>query len=205
VDSLRAQAKNAYHRFAHSVRSARRLIKETKVSTLQLLVLAVVVILFFGTGRDRAGLTIFTLSGTDAATLRDIIVGVSVGYIVVVLVVSPFALLAQARSATRPELLGRFAYLFLLLSFGFSLIYYDLGSKELWSPNDLSHVSALYVTLGTIASNGFAGVEPKSDWLRGLISLQVIVDIVLVVFVGAVALQRYGERAETSQAARRAK
>jgi hypothetical protein len=134
---------------------------------LRLLVLAVVVVLFLGTGRDHAGLTVFTLSGTDVAPLRDVIVAASIAYIVLVLVVSPFELLAHARSATRTELLGRFAYLFLLLTFGFSLIYYDLGSKQLWSPNDLSHVSALYVTLGTIASNGFAGIEPKSDWLRG--------------------------------------
>jgi hypothetical protein len=130
--------------------------------------------------------------------LSDVVVAVSVAYIVLVLVVSPFELLAHARSATRVELFGRFAYLFVLLSFGFSLIYYDLGSKQLWSPNDLSHISAIYVTLGTIVSNGFAGIEPKSDWLRGVISLQVIVDLVLVVFVGAIALQRYGERASPS-------
>jgi hypothetical protein len=198
VDSLRVQAKDASHRVAHSVRNSKRLSKETKVSALRLLVLAVVVVLFLATGRDQAGLTVFTLSGTDVAPLRDIIVAVSVAYIVIVLVVSPFELLAHARSATRPELLGRFAYLFILLSFGFSLIYYDLGSKQLWTPNDLSHISAIYVTLGTIASNGFAGIEPKSDWIRGVISLQVIVDIVLVVFVGAVTLQRYGERPSPS-------
>jgi hypothetical protein len=198
VDSLRVQAKDASHRVADSVHNAKRLIKETKVSALQLFVLAVVVVLFLGTGRDHAGLTIFTLSGTDVAPLRDIIVAVSVAYIILVLVVSPFELLAHARTASRSELFGRFVYLFVLLSFGFSLIYYDLGSKQLWSPNDLSHISAIYVTLGTIASNGFAGIEPKSDWLRVVISLQVIVDIVLVVFVGAIALQRYGERPSRS-------
>jgi hypothetical protein len=66
--------------------------------------------------------------------------------------------------------------------------------------------------MGTIVTAGFAGIEPKSDWVRGLLLLQMIVDIVLVAFVGAIALQRYGERpsppsvgqsdrAETSQEA----
>jgi hypothetical protein len=43
-----------------------------------------------------------------------------------------------------------------------------------------------------------AGIEPNSDRIRGVISLQVIVDIVLVVFVGAIMLQRYGERPSLS-------
>jgi hypothetical protein len=193
VDSLRDQAKDASHRVADSVREAKRLSKETKISAVALLLLAVVIALFFGTGRDDAGLTIFTLSGSDIAPLRDIIVALSVAYIVLVLVVAPFERLADVRSATRPELFGKFAYLLALLFFGFSLIYYDLGSKELWSPNDLSHVSAMFVTMGTIVTAGFAGIEPKSDWVRGLLVLQMIVDIVLVATLGTLVLQRYSE------------
>ena len=181
------------HRVADSVRKLNRLSKEAKVGALHLLALAVVIALFGGTGRDHAGLTVFTLSGSDAATLRDIIVALSGSYIVLVLTVAPFELLADARSATRPELLGKFVYLLALLFFGFSLIYYDLGSKQLWSPDDLSHVSALFVTMGTIVTAGFAGIEPKSDWIRGLLVLQMIVDIVLVASVGSIALQSYTE------------
>ena len=91
----------------------------------------------------------------------------------------------------------RFALLALLF-FGFSLIYYDLGSKELWSPDDLSHVSALFVTMGTIVTAGFAGIEPKSDWVRGLLVLQMIVDTVLVATLGTLVLQRYSEGPPTS-------
>jgi hypothetical protein len=122
VDSLRDQAKDAPHRVADSVRKVRRLSEETKISVLELLVLAGVIVLFFGTGRDHAGLTIFTLSGSDTAPLRDIIVALSGAYIVLVLVVAPFERLADVRSATRPELFGKFAYLLALLFFGFSLI-----------------------------------------------------------------------------------
>jgi hypothetical protein len=106
VDSLRVQAKDASHRVADSVRNAKRLSKEARISALALFVLAVVIALFCGTGRDNAGLTVFTLSGSDAAPWRDIIVAVSVAYIVLVLAVAPFELLADARSATRPELFG---------------------------------------------------------------------------------------------------
>ena len=168
--------------------------------------LAVVIALFFGTGRDHAGLTVFTLSGSDAAPWREIILAVSVSYIVIALIVGPLWLLADAGSATNPELFGKFAYLLVLLFFGFSLIYFDLGSKQLWSPGDLSHVSTMFVTSGTIVTAGFAGIEPKSDWVRGLLVVQMVVDIVLVASVGAIALQRYSspsnlghsDRAETS-------
>jgi len=193
VDSLRDQATDASHRVADSVRNAKRLSKETKISALDLLVLAVVIALFAGTGRDHAGLTVFTLSGSDAASWRDIIVALSIAYIVLVLAVAPFELLAGARSATRAELFGKFAYLLVLLFVGFSLIYYYVGSKQLWSPDDLSHVSAMFVTMGTIVTAGFAGIEPKSDWIRGLLVLQMTIDIVLVATVGSMALQRYGE------------
>jgi hypothetical protein len=198
VDSLRDQAKNSPHRVADSARKLIRLIKEAKVGAVPLLALAVVIVLFSGTGRDHAGLTIFTLSGSDATLWRDVILAISVGYIVLVLVVAPFERLADARSAPFPELFGKFAYLLVLLFFGFSLIYYDLGSKQLWSPNDLSHVSALFVTTGTIVTAGFAGIEPKSDWVRGLLVLQMIVDIVLVATVGSMVLQRYTERPSSS-------
>jgi hypothetical protein len=193
VDSLRAQAKDAPHRVADSVRKVRRLSEETKISVFELLVLAGVIALFFGTGRDHAGLTVFTLSGTDAATWRDIILSLSIAYIVLVLTVAPFERLADARSATNPELFGKFAFLLVLLFFGFSLIYYYLGSKQLWSPNDLSHVSTMFVTMGTIVTAGLAGIEPKSDWIRALLVLQMIVDVVLVATVGSLALQRYSE------------
>ena len=193
MDSLRDQATDASHRVADSVRNAKRLSKETKISALDLLVLAVVIALFAGTGRDHAGLTVFTLSGSDAASWRDIIVALSIAYIVLVLAVAPFELLAGARSATRAELFGKFAYLLVLLFVGFSLIYYYVGSKQLWSPDDLSHVSAMFVTMGTIVTAGFAGIEPKSDWIRGLLVLQMTIDIVLVATVGSMALQRYGE------------
>jgi len=78
---------------------------------LALVALAVVIALFCGTGRDHAGLTVFALSGSDAGPWRDIIVALSVAYIVLVLAVAPLELLANARSATRPELFGKFAYL----------------------------------------------------------------------------------------------
>ena len=165
---------------------------------MALVALAVVIALFCGTGRDHAGLTVFALSGSDAGPWRDIIVALSVAYIVLVLAVAPLELLANARSATRPELFGKFAYLLVLLFFGFSLIYYDLGSKHLWSPNDLSHVSAMFVTMGTVVAAGYAGISPTSDWVRGLQVLQMIVDLVLVATVGSIVLQAYSERPSPS-------
>jgi len=119
-------------------------------------------------------------------------------YIVLVLAVAPLELLANVRSATLPELFGKFAFLLVLLFFGFSLIYYDLGSKQLWSPGDLSHVSAMFVTMGTIVTAGYAGLEPKSDWVRGLQVLQMIVDTVLVATVGGLVIQRYTRRPSRS-------
>jgi hypothetical protein len=193
VGSLLDQLKDAPHRAADSVRKVKRLSEETKISVLELLVLAGVIALFFGTGRDHAGLTVFTLSGSNGAPWRDIIVALSVAYVVLVLTVAPLERLADARSATGPELFGKFAYLLVLLFFGFSLIYYYACSKQLWSPHDLSHVSTMFVTMGTIVTAGFAGIEPKSDWIRGLLVLQMIVDIVLVATVGSMALQRYSE------------
>jgi hypothetical protein len=206
VDSLLDQAEDAFHRVAYSVRKIIRFSKEAKISTSLLLALAVVIALFFGTGRDHAGLTVFTLSGSDAAPWRDIILALSVSYVVIALIVGPLWLLADAGSTTNPEFFGKFAYLFVLLFFGFSLIYYDLGAKQLWSPGDLSHVSTMFVTTGTIVTAGFAGIEPKSDWVRGLLVVQMVVDIVLVATVGSMAIQRYSspskpghsDRAETS-------
>jgi hypothetical protein len=198
VDSLRDQAKDASHRIADSVRDVKRFSNEAKIGAPSMLALAAVVALFFGTGRDHAGLTIFTFSGSDAEPWRDILLAMSIAYIVLALTVAPFERLAHARSATNAELFGKFAYLLVLLFFGFSLIYYYLGSKQLWSPSDLSHVSAMFVTMGTIVTAGFASIEPKSDWVRGLLLLQMIVDIVLVATVGSMALQRYTERPSSS-------
>ena len=199
MDSPLDQAKDVPHRVAHSVRKITALSKETKVSVPSLLVLAVVIVLFFGTGRDHAGLTFFTVSGSQVAPLRDTIVGLSIAFIVLVLAVAPLELLAHVRSATLPQLLGKFAYLIVLLFFGFSLVYYDLGSEQLWSPGDLSHVSAMFVTMGTIVTAGYAGLEPKSDWVRGLQVLQMIVDTVLVATVGGLVIQRYTQRPSRSK------
>jgi hypothetical protein len=80
----------------------KRFSKEAKVSALELLVLAVVIVLFWGTGRDHAGLTVFTLSGSDAAPWRDIIVAVIVAYIVLVRVVAPFELLGRRANCNSP-------------------------------------------------------------------------------------------------------
>jgi hypothetical protein len=198
VHSLLDEAKDVSHHVADSVRKVKRLSKETHVRVSSLLVLAVVIALFWGTGRDHAGLTFFTLSGSDSVLWRDIIVALSGAYIVLVLAVAPLELLANVRRATLPELFGKFAYLLVLLFFGFSLIYYDLGSKRFWSPGDLSHVSAMFVTMGTIVTAGYAGLEPTSDWVRGLQVLQMIVDIVLVGTVGGLVLQRYTARPSSS-------
>ena len=111
VDGLLDQARKAPHRVADSVRKLKRFSKEAHISALELLVLVVVIGLFWGTGRDQAGLTFFTISGSDAAPWRDIIVGVSIAYIVLVLAVAPFERLADARECSSPELFGKFAYL----------------------------------------------------------------------------------------------
>jgi hypothetical protein len=67
-------------------------------------------------------------------------------------------------------------WLVLYLIWTFSFTYYLLGSPHHWS-KELSHVDAIYVTVGTLTTAGSAGISASDDLTRGILIGQMVLDL----------------------------
>jgi hypothetical protein len=84
----------------------------------------------------------------------------------------------------------------------FASTYLVYGSKEDWSIR-LTRVDALLVAVGTLATTGTNGIEPVSETSRGLLTLQMSIDIVLgVVLFALLAARIFGAAAPRGTASR---
>jgi hypothetical protein len=88
--------------------------------------------------------------------------------------------------AARPE--GPIAYLFLallnaasLLLVDFSFFYWSHGTNVNFS-QPLSHLDAVYFTVGTLSTAGTGNISATSEWSRGVQTAQMFIDMAFVLF-----------------------
>lgn len=91
----------------------------------------------------------------------------------------------------------------LLLIFGFLLavtgnfsgIYFDIGTSQNWNV-PLSHLDALFVTVGTLTTAGTGNIVAVSEEARGFMLIQMAIDFTVVAVVVSLLLTRMsGQRA----------
>ena len=81
-----------------------------------------------------------------------------------------------------------------LLVLNFSTWYASIGTTANWAPK-LTRLDGLAVTLGTLTTAGAPGITPHSELARGLVTTQLVVDILAAIvlfglFVGRLARER---------------
>jgi Ion channel len=98
--------------------------------------------------------------------------------------------------AARPE--GPIAYLFLaflnaasLLLVDFSFLYWSHGTTVNFSQR-LSHLDAVYFTVGTLATAGTGNISATSEWSRGVQTAQMFVNMTFVLFGLGFLVSRLG-------------
>lgn len=74
---------------------------------------------------------------------------------------------------------------FVTIALGFAYVYFYAGSRSNFRP-DLNHVDAIYVAVGTLTTAGISGITPISGTARAVMTVQMVVDVVLL--VGGVTL-----------------
>ncbi len=83
---------------------------------------------------------------------------------------------------------------FLYLVATFAGLYYHYGTATNFTGPIITRVDALYFTLGTITTAGTGNISADSQLTRGLVSIQMCVDLIFVTFIIAIAVTRLSER-----------
>ena len=96
----------------------------------------------------------------------------------------------EGSSSVRLTLLVNNASLLLAV---FSFVYWTHGTTVNFSQN-LSHLDALYFAMGTFSTAGTGSVSAKSEWARGIQTLQMGFDVAFVAFGVALLVSRLGSR-----------
>src|SRR6266566_88897 len=74
--------------------------------------------------------------------------------------------------------------------FLFAAIYWSIGSKTNFGPQQLSRLDSFYFTLGTFTTAGTGAIAPISPLARTIVSCQYIVDLVYVAGIIAIGVAR---------------
>ena len=102
-----------------------------------------------------------------------------------------FLLIASSFGRFRPWITAVvLLYTFSLLLQLFSFIYWSYGTTKNFSMN-LSHLDSFYFALGTMTTAGTGNISAISESARGLQTLQMALDLVLIGFAVALTLARY--------------
>lgn len=80
----------------------------------------------------------------------------------------------------------------LLLIGQFSVWYSSYGTRANWSP-PLTRLDSLQVSLGTLTTAGLAGITPRSELARRLITVQLTVDILAAIVLFGLFVARVAE------------
>lgn len=80
-------------------------------------------------------------------------------------------------------------WLVLYLIWVFSFTYYLLGSPQHWNM-PLSHVDAIYVTVGTLTTAGTTGIFARGALTRSVLTGQMALDLLVVTVLLALVLHR---------------
>jgi multisubunit Na+/H+ antiporter MnhC subunit len=103
------------------------------------------------------------------------------------------ALILQIRNLTRnPSLRTSLLQLIFGVSFinyAFALTYYTAGTSQNFG-KPLTHIDALYFELTTFTTVGYGDIAARSQLARGLVSIQLAVDIVFVLGIVTIVLAR---------------
>lgn len=76
-----------------------------------------------------------------------------------------------------------------LINFLFACAYYAIGTtKDFGQP--MTHVDALYFDLSTFTTVGYGDITARSQLARGIVSTQLVIDLVLLLGVAGVLLSR---------------
>jgi Ion channel len=71
----------------------------------------------------------------------------------------------------------------------FAFIYWRGGTRANWGM-PLSHIDALFLTIGTLTTAGTGGIAPHTEWARGMLTIQMTVDIVSVTLITGLVIAR---------------
>jgi hypothetical protein len=82
---------------------------------------------------------------------------------------------------------------FLLLIVDFAGFYWRFGTTPNFNVT-LSRLDSLYFTLGTLTTAGTGSITPQSQVARGLVSVQMVLDLILIAVALAIAVARLSER-----------
>jgi voltage-gated potassium channel len=96
---------------------------------------------------------------------------------------------ASDRSATRGLVAFMALYTWAVLIATYSTVYYNTADEGNWS-RGLSHVDALLLTMGTLTTAGTGDIQPRSELARGLLTIQMTLDVVVVTIMATVVLSR---------------
>jgi hypothetical protein len=130
----------------------------------------------------------------------------SIVTIVLTVVVIAFASYRVVFSAIHPtRSLGAVLYLaahaLSVLVADFAFIYWRSGTAANWGM-PLSHLDALFLAVGTLTTAGAAGIVPHTEWARGMLAIQMVVDIVSVTLVTGLVISRLSVRRARAPAER---
>jgi hypothetical protein len=73
------------------------------------------------------------------------------------------------------------------------MLYWAIGTRPNFG-SELSRVDAVYFALGTLTTAGTGTIAPTSGLARGLVSGQMIVDLVFVAGALTIAITRWSEK-----------
>ncbi len=83
---------------------------------------------------------------------------------------------------------------FLYLVVAFAALYYHFGTPNNFLVPLTTHIDALYFVLGTPTTAGTGNIAAVSQLSRGLVSLQMAIDLIFVTVAAAIAVTRFAER-----------
>jgi hypothetical protein len=114
-------------------------------------------------------------------------------YVVVVLIgiVSLVALSRRSFSVARLTL--SLANVILLTIGAFATLYWQSGTKSNFTVA-LTHLDAVYFALGTLSTAGTGSVSATSQTARLIVSAQMALDLVLLLFAAGIVVARWQER-----------
>jgi Ion channel len=81
---------------------------------------------------------------------------------------------------------------FLLVWCDFSIVYWGIGTVKNFGAN-LSRLDAIYFSLGTLSTAGTGRIVAQSELATGIVTAQMLVDLLLVSVVVAIGVSRLGE------------
>lgn len=94
------------------------------------------------------------------------------------------------RKASLRTLSALFVNTFLVLTGGFSWLYWSYGSTANFTVN-LSRLDAVYFTLGTLTTAGTGNISATTEASRFIQSLQMVLDLGLMVFAASLLIAKF--------------